>query len=40
MFKGDYGKINCVKCIVCLAMKGKDVIFNLEFNMLKNMQEK
>jgi hypothetical protein len=40
MFKDDYGEINCVKYIVCLSMKGKDVIFNLEFNMLEKHARK
>ncbi len=26
MFKSYFGEINCVKCIVCSAMKGKEVI--------------
>jgi hypothetical protein len=40
MFKGDYGEISCAKCILCLAMKGKDVIFNLEFSMLEKHARK
>jgi hypothetical protein len=39
MFKGDYVEINCVKCIVCLAMKEKDVISNLEFNIEKHARK-
>ncbi len=35
MFKNDFGNINNVKCIVCLTMKGKEVILGLKLNMLE-----
>jgi len=34
MLKIDFGEVNHVKCIVCLAMKGKDIILGLKFNIL------
>jgi len=35
MLKSDLGDTNCVKCIVCLTVKGKDVILGLKSNMFK-----
>ncbi len=35
MFKSDFGEINYVKCIVCLTMKGKDVILGPKLNTLE-----
>jgi hypothetical protein len=35
MFNNDFGNINSVKCIVCLAMKGKEVILGLKWNTLE-----
>jgi hypothetical protein len=35
MLKNDLGDINCVKCIVCLDVKGKDVILGPKFDMLE-----
>jgi hypothetical protein len=32
MFMNDFGNINSVKCIVCSAMKGKEVILGLKLN--------
>ncbi len=32
MFKINFGEANHVKCIVCLAMKGNNVILGLKFN--------
>lgn len=40
MFKNDLREINLVKCIVCLAMKGKDIILGLKFNILDNYVRK
>jgi hypothetical protein len=40
MFKSDHGKINCVKCIVCFIVKGKDVILGSNYLRFKRMQEK
>jgi hypothetical protein len=35
MFKNEIGDINRVKCIVCLDVKGKDVILGPKFDMLE-----
>lgn len=40
MFKNDLGDINRVKCIVCLDVKGKDVILCLKFDMLEKHAER
>jgi len=40
MFKSDYNKINHMKCIVCLAMKGKNVIRGGNLTSLKSMWKK
>jgi hypothetical protein len=40
MLKSGFGKIDHVRCIVCLAMKGKEVIWVLNWTSLKNMKEK
>jgi hypothetical protein len=32
MFNNDFGNINNVKCIVCSAMKRKEVILGLKLN--------
>jgi hypothetical protein len=47
MFKCDYGEINCVKCIVYLVLKWKDIILCLKFHtldkhvgMMKTIQDK
>jgi hypothetical protein len=34
MFKSDHGKINCVKCVVCSIVKGKDVILGSKLFVL------
>jgi hypothetical protein len=40
MFKNDLREINLVKCIMCLAMKGKDVILGSKCNTLKKHARK
>jgi hypothetical protein len=35
MLKSDFGEINYVKCIVCLAMKGKEVILGPKSDMFE-----
>jgi hypothetical protein len=35
MFKSDHGKINCVKCIICSIVKGKDVTLGPKLFVLK-----
>ncbi len=34
MLKSDLGNINHVKCIVCIIVKGKDVILGPKFDTL------
>lgn len=40
MLKSDFGKIDHVRCIVCLAMKGKEVIQGLKSNTLEKHEGK
>ncbi len=40
MFKDDSREINLVKCIVCLAMKGKGVILSSKCNTLEKHAKK
>jgi hypothetical protein len=40
MFQSDFGKIDDVKCIVCLAMKGKEVILGLKLDTLEKHEGK
>jgi hypothetical protein len=40
MFKNDSREIKLMKCIVCLAMKGKDVILGSKCNTLEKHAKK
>jgi hypothetical protein len=40
MFKSDFGKIDHVRCIVCLAMKGKEVILGPKLDTLEKHEGK
>jgi hypothetical protein len=40
MLKNDFGDINYVKCIVCLAMKGKEVILGPKLDMFEKHVKK
>lgn len=35
MFKSDYGEVNHVNCILCVVVKGKDVILGPKSNTLE-----
>ncbi len=40
MFKSDFGKIDDAKCIVCLVMKGKEVILGPKSDTLEKNEGK
>ncbi len=40
MLKINFGQVNHVKCIVCLAMKGKDIILGFKFKTLDKYARK